>query len=86
MCQLKSFISSSWGEKRTQELERWVLTTSSRQERIRIPEVLYQPCMVGEDQMGLSESIQQVLSAFLPEVQTALVNVSLNFGCLEKRI
>eukprot|EP01102_Stenamoeba_stenopodia_P011405 TRINITY_DN3499_c0_g8_i1.p1 TRINITY_DN3499_c0_g8~~TRINITY_DN3499_c0_g8_i1.p1 ORF type:complete len:730 (+),score=220.24 TRINITY_DN3499_c0_g8_i1:113-2302(+) len=41
-------------------------------ERIRVPEVLFQPSMFGIDQMGLPEVIFNVLSAFTPEEQSLL--------------
>merc|ERR1712100_519446 len=43
-------------------------------ERVRIPEILFQPSMIGEDQMGLSEVIKSVLERFSPDNQTKLVN------------
>ncbi|XP_041941850.1 actin-related protein 5 [Alosa sapidissima] len=52
-------------------------------ERLRAPEVIFQPSMIGEDQMGLMETVQFVLDRYTPEQQGALVeNVLLTGGNL----
>ncbi|XP_012694236.2 actin-related protein 5 [Clupea harengus] len=52
-------------------------------ERLRAPEVMFQPSMIGEDQMGLMETVQFVLDRYTPELQMALVeNVFLTGGNL----
>ncbi|MEQ2277333.1 Actin- protein 5 [Xenotaenia resolanae] len=43
-------------------------------ERLRCPEILFQPSLIGEDQMGLMETLQYVLARYTPEQQEALVN------------
>eukprot|EP00095_Tigriopus_kingsejongensis_P010207 snap_masked-scaffold704_size109063-processed-gene-0.8 protein:Tk10207 transcript:snap_masked-scaffold704_size109063-processed-gene-0.8-mRNA-1 annotation:"actin-related protein 5" len=43
-------------------------------ERIRIPEILFQPSIVGHDQAGISETIQFVLRSFPESLQQDLVN------------
>ncbi|KAG8234176.1 hypothetical protein J437_LFUL007336, partial [Ladona fulva] len=43
-------------------------------ERIRAPEILFQPHMLGIDQGGLSEVIECVIRQFSPEIQKELVN------------
>ncbi|KAK6630410.1 hypothetical protein RUM43_014755 [Polyplax serrata] len=51
-------------------------------ERIRAPEVLFQPALVGNVEAGLSETIEFVLKRFTREEQCALVsNVFLTGGC-----
>ncbi|XP_070532455.1 actin-related protein 5-like isoform X2 [Ptychodera flava] len=42
-------------------------------ERIRVPELLFQPSMMGIDQAGLAETLQYVLSRYPPDVQNTLV-------------
>lgn len=50
-------------------------------ERLRCPEVLFQPSLTGEDQMGLMETLQYVLDRYSAEQQEALVsNVFLTGG------
>ncbi|XP_069608437.1 actin-related protein 5 [Ranitomeya imitator] len=50
-------------------------------ERIRVPEVLFQPSLIGEDQAGLAETIQYMLDRYPREVQQELVqNVFLTGG------
>lgn len=50
-------------------------------ERLRCPEILFQPSLIGEDQMGLMETLQYVLARYTPEQQEALVsNVFLTGG------
>ncbi|KAL2101971.1 hypothetical protein ACEWY4_003732 [Coilia grayii] len=52
-------------------------------ERLRAPEIVFQPSMIGEDQMGLIETVQFVLDRYTPEQQGALVeNVFLTGGNL----
>jgi len=43
-------------------------------ERIRIPEILFQPSIIGHDQAGVSETIQYILSRFPPDIQDRLAN------------
>ncbi|XP_030641110.1 actin-related protein 5 [Chanos chanos] len=43
-------------------------------ERLRAPEVLFQPSLIGEEQMGLMETVQFVLQQYTPEQQGELVN------------
>ncbi|XP_035238228.1 actin-related protein 5 [Anguilla anguilla] len=43
-------------------------------ERLRVPEVLFQPSLIGEEQMGLMETLQYVLDRYTPEQQEALVS------------
>lgn len=51
-------------------------------ERIRGPEVLFQPSMIGSDEAGLAETIQYVLKDYPPDIQQKLVdNVFLTGGC-----
>ncbi|XP_015765936.1 PREDICTED: actin-related protein 5-like [Acropora digitifera] len=42
-------------------------------ERIRVPEIVYQPSMLGIEQAGISETIDFILNHFHAELQTALV-------------
>ncbi|XP_038605969.1 actin-related protein 5 [Tachyglossus aculeatus] len=50
-------------------------------ERIRAPEIIFQPSLIGEEQAGLAETIQYVLDRFPKEVQETLVqNVFLTGG------
>uniref|UniRef100_A0A3Q0T6B0 Actin-related protein 5 n=1 Tax=Amphilophus citrinellus TaxID=61819 RepID=A0A3Q0T6B0_AMPCI len=50
-------------------------------ERLRCPEILFQPSLTGEDQMGLMETLQYVLARYTPEQQEALVsNIFLTGG------
>ncbi|KAM9342231.1 actin-related protein 5 [Pholidichthys leucotaenia] len=50
-------------------------------ERLRCPEILFQPSLTGEDQMGMMETLQYVLARYTPEQQEALVsNVFLTGG------
>ncbi|XP_053309450.1 actin-related protein 5 [Spea bombifrons] len=50
-------------------------------ERIRVPEILFQPSLIGEDQAGLAETMQYILDRYPPEVQLELVqNVFLTGG------
>ncbi|KAJ8257970.1 hypothetical protein GJAV_G00191710 [Gymnothorax javanicus] len=42
-------------------------------ERLRVPEVLFQPSLIGEEQMGLMEVLQYVLDRYTPAQQEALV-------------
>ncbi|XP_071948092.1 actin-related protein 5-like [Antedon mediterranea] len=50
-------------------------------ERIRAPEILFQPSMIGLEQGGLAETLQFVLSKYSPEVQNRLVqNVFITGG------
>ncbi|XP_034000453.1 actin-related protein 5 [Trematomus bernacchii] len=50
-------------------------------ERLRCPELLFQPSPTGEEQMGLMEALQYVLARYTPEQQEALVsNVFLTGG------
>nr|XP_057940007.1 actin-related protein 5 isoform X2 [Doryrhamphus excisus] len=53
-------------------------------ERLRCPEILFQPSLTGEDQMGLTETLQYVLSMYTKEQQEALVsNVFLTGGNMQ---
>ncbi|KAM4623260.1 actin-related protein 5 [Discoglossus pictus] len=50
-------------------------------ERIRVPEILFQPSLTGEDQAGLAETMHYILERYPPEVQQELVgNVFLTGG------
>ncbi|XP_027026807.1 actin-related protein 5 isoform X1 [Tachysurus fulvidraco] len=52
-------------------------------ERLRVPEVLFRPYLIGEEQMGLTEALQFVLEQYTPELQATLVeNVYLTGGNL----
>ena len=42
----------------------------------RVPEVIYQPSMLGMDQGGLAETMEFVLSSYPPHIQQELANVS----------
>lgn len=42
-------------------------------ERIRVPEVIFQPCMIGKDYMGLAEIIENVLEQFSKEKQEEMI-------------
>eukprot|EP01083_Nonionella_stella_P141693 437056_1 len=42
-------------------------------DRIRVPEILYQPSLLGGDQGGLTDTIQRVLNRFDAETQTRLI-------------
>ncbi|XP_028308280.1 actin-related protein 5 [Gouania willdenowi] len=53
-------------------------------ERLRCPEILFQPALTGEDQMGLMETLQYVLARYTPEQQEALVsNIFLTGGNMQ---
>ncbi|XP_034027622.1 actin-related protein 5 isoform X2 [Thalassophryne amazonica] len=53
-------------------------------ERLRCPEILFQPSLIGEDQMGLIETLQYVLARYTPEQQEVLVsNVFLTGGNMQ---
>ncbi|XP_037098796.1 actin-related protein 5 [Syngnathus acus] len=53
-------------------------------ERLRCPEILFQPSLTGEDQMGIMETLQYVLARYTPEQQEALVsNVFLTGGNMQ---
>lgn len=53
-------------------------------ERLRCPEILFQPSLTGEEQMGLMETLQYVLARYTPEQQEALVsNVFLTGGNMQ---
>ncbi|XP_030277726.1 actin-related protein 5 [Sparus aurata] len=53
-------------------------------ERLRCPEILFQPSPTGEDQMGLMETLEYVLARYTPEQQEALVsNVFLTGGNMQ---
>uniref|UniRef100_A0A8C5QXJ1 Actin-related protein 5 n=1 Tax=Leptobrachium leishanense TaxID=445787 RepID=A0A8C5QXJ1_9ANUR len=50
-------------------------------ERIRVPEIIFQPSLIGEDQAGLAEAMQYVLNQYPNDVQLELVqNVFLTGG------
>ncbi|XP_048874076.1 actin-related protein 5 [Brienomyrus brachyistius] len=50
-------------------------------ERLRVPEVVFQPSLIGDEQMGLMETLQFVLERYSLEQQEALVrNVFLTGG------
>ncbi|KAL6456511.1 hypothetical protein MHYP_G00350550 [Metynnis hypsauchen] len=52
-------------------------------ERLRAPEVLFRPSLIGEEQMGLIETLQFVLEQYSPEQQAMLAeNVFLTGGNL----
>ncbi|XP_048586929.1 actin-related protein 5 [Nematostella vectensis] len=42
-------------------------------ERIRVPEIIFQPSMLGLEQAGITETMGFILSRYTPEVQSALV-------------
>jgi hypothetical protein len=42
---------------------------------LRIPEIVFQPTMVGVDQCGISDTIEFILQYYPPEVQQRLVEV-----------
>jgi len=44
-------------------------------ERIRVPEIIYQPSIIGIDQGGLSQTFKQILSQFKYEEELELVKV-----------
>ncbi|GFW16869.1 actin-related protein 5 [Trichonephila clavipes] len=51
-------------------------------ERIRIPEILFQPTMVGIEQAGLAETIEMVLARYsLSDQQKLAENVFITGGC-----
>ncbi|XP_077371256.1 actin-related protein 5 isoform X2 [Festucalex cinctus] len=53
-------------------------------ERLRCPEIFFQPSLTGEDQMGMMETLQYVLARYTPEQQEALVsNVFLTGGNMQ---
>ncbi|CAB1329415.1 unnamed protein product [Coregonus sp. 'balchen'] len=53
-------------------------------ERLRVSEILFQPSLIGEDQMGMMETLQYVLARYTPEQQEALArNVFLTGGNLQ---
>uniref|UniRef100_A0A6Q2WYJ4 Actin-related protein 5 n=1 Tax=Esox lucius TaxID=8010 RepID=A0A6Q2WYJ4_ESOLU len=53
-------------------------------ERLRVSEILFQPSLIGEDQMGLMETLQYVLARYTPEQQEALSrNVFLTGGNMQ---
>ncbi|XP_062558705.1 actin-related protein 5 [Armigeres subalbatus] len=55
-------------------------------ERIRVPEILFQPSMIGVQESGLTGTIDYVLKMFTKEEQTKLVgNVMLTGGCASIR-
>lgn len=55
---------------------------SFRTERIQIPEILFQPTIIGEDQMGLSEAIECVFREYTPDIQQELANnIFVTGGC-----
>ena len=45
-------------------------------ERIRVPEVLYQPSMQGMPQAGLSEALENCFSSFVPKDLATIVSVT----------
>ncbi|XP_038659526.1 actin-related protein 5 [Scyliorhinus canicula] len=50
-------------------------------ERIRVPEILFQPSLIGEEQAGIAETLQYVLDRYSKEQQDELVqNVFLTGG------
>ncbi|XP_077575495.1 actin-related protein 5 [Stigmatopora nigra] len=53
-------------------------------ERLRCPEILFQPSLTGEDQMGIMETLQYMLARYTPKQQEALVsNVFLTGGNMQ---
>ncbi len=44
-------------------------------ERVRVPEVMFQPSLLGVDQSGLSDCLEYVLNYHPPSVQQRLVQV-----------
>ncbi|CAB4058738.1 ACTR5 [Lepeophtheirus salmonis] len=56
----------------TDSLEWYQLHLST--ERIRAPEILFQPSIIGHEQGGISETLEFILSKFDPELQGKLVN------------
>uniref|UniRef100_A0A4W3JJK8 Actin related protein 5 n=1 Tax=Callorhinchus milii TaxID=7868 RepID=A0A4W3JJK8_CALMI len=50
-------------------------------ERIRVPEIIFQPSLIGEDQAGIAETLQYILDRYSKEEQNELVhNVFLTGG------
>lgn len=41
----------------------------------RVPEVLFQPSLIGVDQCGLVDAIELVLNGYPPELQQRLMDV-----------
>lgn len=51
-------------------------------ERCRVPEILYQPGMIGVDQEGLAEAVKDILHLHTPDVQSRMAsNVFVTGGC-----
>ena len=46
---------------------------------VRIPELLFQPSMMGVEQAGITETIQFVLSKYPAEIQNKLTQVKVDF-------
>ena len=42
---------------------------------VRVPEIIFQPTMVGVDQCGVSDTIEFMLQYYSPEVQQRLIEV-----------
>ena len=42
---------------------------------LRVPEIVYQPSMLGIEQAGIAETIDFILNHFSADLQTALVQV-----------
>lgn len=61
-------------------------------ERIRAPEIVYQPSMIGVDQCGLTETVELLLNSFPTDIQQRLVNCvhvtggNANFPQFEQRL
>ena len=53
---------------------KWVMSLSSVP-CIRVPEIVFQPMMVGVDQSGITETTDFVLQKYSPDIQQRLVNV-----------
>ncbi|XP_023218711.1 actin-related protein 5-like [Centruroides sculpturatus] len=52
-------------------------------EQIRIPEIFFQPSIIGIDQAGIAETLEMVLSCYSHQTQLDLVqNVFLTGGCV----
>ncbi|XP_076343556.1 actin-related protein 5 isoform X2 [Tachypleus tridentatus] len=52
-------------------------------ERIRVPELLFQPCMIGHEQAGVAEIVEGIFANFSTQQQALLAqNVFLTSGCV----
>lgn len=72
-------------EKYPQEIDYQLYLTV---ERIRIPEIIFQPSMIGVDQMGLGEAMYHILNQFPLNQQESLMKVAFlqsNYNILLER-